>query len=480
MNQARQGGRRPSTVAVEWVYVRYRTVLAVLVIVALAAGGGAWWWLGGRGGADRDAADRAIARAEELLARARERHPGSEPLDRAGEHLAAAREARAAGDWPGAVDEAEAAALLARDVLDQEGGGETGVRLVRVEGDVRIKRAGQFLWEGATERMVLHEGDQVRTGGDGTARLLYFDGAMMTVSPGTLLEIRELFRDGRARRQRVAERLAWGRLRAATRAAPGVDSVHEVATEDVRVRAAGTAEFEVGHDREAGRSEVVSLAGEVRLDTADREVPLPENTRVSLARGRIVEQERLLAPPDQVSPPDQKAFLAPREAQVTLSWGPVSGASFYHLVLATRPFFAQATLDLDHLARTSVELPPLAPGTYYWRVAAVDGKGNEGRWSPVRRFRVLGSEFRDPDDRTPPALEVREILVVGANAIIHGRTEPGALLWIDGERVDLEDDGSFTWVIRLRRDGENRISFLAQDAAGNETRRTGYAYVDAY
>ncbi len=480
MNDARQGGRRPSTVAVEWVYVRYRTVLALLVVLALAAGGGAWWWLAGRGGADREAADRAIARAEELVSRARERHAGTGPLARAEEHLGAAREARAGGDWSGAVDEAEAAALLARDLLDQEGAGETGVRVVRVEGDVRIKRAGQFLWEAATERMVLHEGDQVRTGSDGTARLLYFDGAMMTVSPGTLLEIRELFRDDGARRQRVAERLAWGRLRAATQAAPGVDSVHEVATENVRVRAEGGTEFEVGHDREAGRSEVVSLSGQVHLAAGGRELPLPENTRVALEGGRIVEQERLLAPPDPVAPPDQKAFLAPREAQVTLSWGPVTGAAFYHLVLATRPFFAQATLDLDHLARTSVELPPLAPGTYYWRVAAVDRKGNEGRWSPVRRFRVLGSEFRDPDDRTPPALDVREILVVGANAIIHGRTEPGALLWIDGERVDLEDDGSFTWVIRLRRDGENRISFLAQDAAGNETRRTGYAYVDVY
>ena len=480
MAQVQQGARRPSTVAVEWVYVRYRTLLALALVLVLGAAGGAWWWFAGRGGADREAADRAIARAEALVERARTRFAGRPPLARAEEHLDAAREARDSGDWPGAVDEAEAAALLARDLLEQEGEGESGVRIVRVEGDVRIKRAGQFLWESAGERMVLHEGDQVRTGSDGTARLLYFDGAMMTVSPGTLLEIRELFRDDAARRQRVAERLAWGRLRASTQATPGVESVHEVATDEVRVRAGASAEFEVRHDREGKRSEVVSLGGDVHLVTDSRDVALPEDTRVAVAGGRIVEQERLLAPPDPVSPPDQKAFLAPREAQVTLTWNPVEGATFYHLLLGDQPFFSRARLDLDHLARTSVELPPLAPGTYYWKVAAVDGKGNEGRWSPVRRFRVLGSTFRDPDDRTPPALEVREILVVGANAIIHGRAEPGALLWIDGERVDLEDDGSFTWVIRLRRDGENRISFLAQDAAGNETRRTGYAYVDVY
>ena len=36
----------------------------------------------------------------------------------------------------------------------------------------------------------------------------------------------------------------------------------------------------------------------------------------------------------------------------------------------------------------------------------------------------------------------------------------------------------FTWVVKLWKDGENRIRLAAQDAAGNETRRVASAYLD--
>ena len=95
------------------------------------------------------------------------------------------------------------------------------------------------------------------------------------------------------------------------------------------------------------------------------------------------------------------------------------------------------------------------------------------------KFRVVSADFRDPDDKTPPPLTIDEVLVVGANAIVVGRSEPGALLWIEGERVDTDEKGRFTWVVKLQKDGENKIRFTAQDAAGNETRRVASAYLDA-
>ena len=51
--------------------------------------------------------------------------------------------------------------------------------------------------------------------------------------------------------------------------------------------------------------------------------------------------------------------------------------------------------------------------------------------------------------------------------ILNGRTEPGALLWVDNEKVDVTDDGTFYAVIRLRKEGVNEVLLQAQDASGN-------------
>ena len=42
------------------------------------------------------------------------------------------------------------------------------------------------------------------------------------------------------------------------------------------------------------------------------------------------------------------------------------------------------------MARTSATLGLKRPGSYVWRVAARDGDGEKGPWSPTYRFRVVG------------------------------------------------------------------------------------------
>lgn len=417
----RRGRKRLS---VEWVYVRYRTIVIGLTLLAVAGGILLWSRFG-------------------------------PSLGRAGARVA------------------EAAAQAAEN-------SEDGVRVVRTDGDVRVKRAGQFLWEPANDRTVLGAGDQIRTGQAGSAQLLYFDGTAMTVSPDTLLEIRDLWRDATQRRQKVSERLAFGSLSARTQDNAGISSIHEVATESAAVRSRKAAEFQVRHDPDKGVSEILSYRGQLTLATQDEEVQLPESSRVALEKGRVVESVSLLESPRLHFPPDQKSFSSGRDRAVGLGWSEVRGAASYRVQLSDRHHFAQVARDEGQLKKPTLELADLAPGTYYWRVAAIDARGHDGQWSETRAFRVLGTAFRDAADRNPPPLDVQEILVVGSNAIVSGRTEPGSLVWIDGERVDVEDDGRFTWLVRLREYGKNKITFLAQDAAGNETRRFGSAYVDAF
>jgi len=426
MDAEKTAGRRGAQkLRVEWIYIRYRTIAIGVALLVFGSGIVLWSRFGPslRGGADRSAAESAL----------------------------------------------------------KPGESEDGVRVVRIDGDVRVKRAGQFLWEPANDRTVLRAGDQIRTSAGGTAQLLYFDGTAMTVSPDSLLEIRDLWRDATQRRQKVSERLAFGSLSARTQDNAGISSIHEVATEKAAVRARKASEFQLRHDPEKGIVEVLSYRGSLTLATKTEEIQLPQSTRATVERsGRVSEVVALLEAPRINFPPDQRSFAAGSKAVVGLGWNEVPGAASYRVQVSDRHHFAQATRDEGRLEATELELSDLAPGTYYWRVAGVDAKGHDGQWSETRAFRLLGSEFRDAADRQAPPLDVHEILVVGTNAIVSGRTEPGSLVWIDGERADVEDDGRFTWLVRLREYGKNKINFLAQDAAGNETRRSGSAYVDAF
>ncbi len=473
---AGRGGR----VAVDWVYIQTRTLIVLGLLLVVGLCGGAWWWLAGQSLPLEKQAAQSIIRAESLEVQARAAVPGAGSLTLAREHLGEAHSAFDSQHFTRALDEARAAEAISREILDGGGLDESGVRIVQADGDVRIKRSGQFMWEPANVRSMLAMGDQIRTGAGASAQLIYFDGTVMTMRSGTLLEIRELFRDSEQRTQRVSERLAWGSLKASTNETAGIEGVHEVSTAATAVRADRASEFTVEHDREKGRSQVTALRGELKLETSDGEVAISESTRVAMTRGTIVGQSKILAPPMLKDPPDQKTFLAPRESQVHLSWMILAQAESYHLQLSPRPMFSRMEYEQESLQAAQATLPPLAPGTYYWRVTGVDAKGYPGRWSDTRKFRVLGAEFRDPDDTKPPSLEISEILVIGTNAIISGRAEAGALMWIGGERVDLDESGAFTWVIKLHKDGENRIVFQAQDAAGNETTRVGYAFVDVF
>ena len=58
---------------------------------------------------------------------------------------------------------------------------------------------------------------------------------------------------------------------------------------------------------------------------------------------------------------------------------------------------------------------------------------------------------------------------IGQMVIINGSTEPGATLWVDDQKIDLFENGSFNAVIRLRTEGVNDVRIVAQDTAGNET-----------
>ncbi|MBI4160995.1 MAG: FecR domain-containing protein [Acidobacteria bacterium] len=478
-------------ILLDWFNVRYRT-LFLLVFLFLAAGGAAYflyaeglWDLGPRIGAIRE-----VRRAEKLLERAGPQTRGGADeglrslernaailLQEARDHLKAGR-----------LGDSRSAALQSQQCSQKILDGALGesaftVRLYKVEGDVRVKSPGSFLWERAATNLTLNVGDQVKTASNASAQIVYFDGTITTVKPGSLVEVKELFEDPTTKIRRVRERVNWGRVSAATERRNVQGSFHEVSTENAVARAEEQADFEVEYDRAGGRTRMTVQAGRPSLTTARDTVALQPREFVEVDReSRVGERDTIPGPPQLLEPIDQRVFVYddPEDSVTVLRWAPVPEAVRYHLQLSQQSLFGELLLDKEDVRFATVKLPKLPEGSFYWRVRAVDGRTRAGVFSEARKFRVRSRALRNPEDQAPPPLEIFDFLPSGPLVIINGRTEPGAVISVGRQKVDVYEDGSFTAIVRLEKEGLNQLQIRVQDPAGNATSMTKSVYVESF
>ncbi len=484
---AHRGSR--NTIVLDWFNVTYRSVITTALVVAVLVGGGGWYWHYHTRVEPRAEAASAIARA---TARLSEASRLTSPDDRVDQARANARtaleEARSAfelGQYDVALQAAlrsEQLSIRAIGLVRGKGQEPTLVRFLRIEGDVKVKLAGEFAWQQADPKMLLRVGDQVKTSSAASAQVLYFDGSKTTIQPGSLLEIRDLYEDPVTKVRRVREELSWGEVEASSQKRNVEGSYHEVSTAVATARATDEGEYRVAFEQGSKKASFDVFSGTVEVASESRRERLQGGERIlSTSNGRLSAKELLPGVPRLVSPQDQRVFVYddPASAQMALTWEPVAGAVRYRLAVSDKTLFTEPLYD-EERGGTTVPVSGIEPGAYYWRVAAISAAGVQGPFSEVRRFRVTSQKIRDKSDTTPPPLELTDSVLTGPMLIVNGKTEPGALLWIENEKTDVYDDGTFYAVVRLRKEGENKVQFVAQDASGNESRLTYRAYVETY
>lgn len=471
----------------DWVTVRYSTVYVMLgVLVAIGVSVVfAYTWIRGR---DEREARYEISAAEDLREEAvrYSREPKlADLLHTVDAKLEDAKDRYAGKDYSEARTSAIVAQNYAQKLIDVSRGENTTrgeVRFYKIEGEVRVKRAGQFHWEPADQKMLLQIGDQLKTSRNSGAQIIYFDGSITTIKPSSLLEIKDLYEEPITRTRRVTEKLNWGEVEASTRKPEVEGSFHEVTTGTAVARSEDASQFNVRSEEGSGVSEVTLYSGSVEVSSGSSSLSLSERERVKVSEGGVGAIEKLPMVPRLLQPADQKVFTHQdfSDARTTLVWDAVGGASRYRLQISGRALFSDTLVDNDNVSSTSVELTGLRPGGYYWRVAAVDGSGRSGPFSQVRKFHIRQARLDDSADNVPPRLVVQDFVQNGQIVIISGSTEPGATVWVDNEKVDVNDSGDFTTVVRLRREGANRIRLVSQDASGNESSKALEAFVDLY
>lgn len=480
-----KGKRLP--VQLDWFNISYNSLLRVGLVVLLLAGAGAVYWYQIGIKAPRENARDAIAEAETKYAEASTQAVALpsivEIVEMSAAALKQAREAFSSLRYNDARIAAFNSENLSIQALRLAGDSEAKgplARFARLEGDVRVKRAGEFNWEPADTRMTLQEGDSVKTSSSGSAQLIYFDGAVSTLVPGTLLTIRQLSENPVTNVRRVTEKIDHGEVHASTQDKNVQGSFHEVATEKISARTESAGEFRVAVDADKQESRVDVFGGSVQVASASKKEELVAGEGIRADRaGTLSAKQSLPGLPRLLTPPDQRVFIAERPESILLSWETVAGAAEYRLVISDKALF---TDPLYNAVRrdTSAELEEVNPGSYHWKVAAIGESGIVGEYSAARRFRVSSQRIKDRADTTAPVLEITEFVQVGQMVIVNGRTEPGATLWADSEKIEIDDSGDFYAVIRLQREGANEITFMAQDTAGNEQTLVKNAYLEVY
>jgi hypothetical protein len=480
---------KPS-VLLDWFNVSYRTLFTMVFAVLLVGGVGAYYAYIKvfYEGSPKEEALNAINQAEGSLEKAgpvTQEDAATEFKQAAQRLLADARRQYDAANFQDARKSAVESKLNSEKAIAiTRGESAREVQFYRVEGDVKVKRVRELIWVEAQEGMSLSVGDQVKTSSRASAQIIYFNGTITTIKPGSLLEIQELYDNPATKVQQVSERLREGKIASATQKPTGVGSYHEIATKNTVAKSEDRTDLVISFDKDQARTTVEVHSGEATLSAGQKDnVKVGTAEVVKVDRDARISQVTSLPPsPLPLEPPDQKVFLI-RNNQVPsieLSWRPIPAAKTYRLQISSQPLFAEPMVDLGTIETTAATLPNVAEGGYYWRIAAVFENGDQGPFSNPHKFKVVPAKVAQAGDSEPPELVVDDFLVFASQVIIRGRTEPGALLTVAGHKIDVYDDGSFTTVVPLTHEGVNTVTFIAQDMAGNESRVERTANVDAY
>ena len=352
-----------------------------------------------------------------------------------------------------------------RDSLHPGAAGEA--HFVSIQGEVDYRRATGDEWEEARSHVPLHAGDYVRTAGAGSAEIMFGDGTLFTVRPNTQFIIAPPRpAEGGGTEQSIQMDYGWVDLNTSIRAS-------KVKTPGAEARVDKNSEAYVAFDRDSRKGRYGAFHGGLALESkGGLKRDIKELQQVTQTGDLLSEPQSLPAPPEALEPADNLELDSTKEPRLLLAWQPVAGAVRYALQVSRNHLFVDNVIDANNRAKTRATLGLRGEGTFQWRVAAYAKDGTQGPWSRPRRFRV--ASFRSgagEGDKTPPPLDLEDVKSYGSIFIVGGKTEPGAVVEVNGEQVKVNPDGTFTKTVQLTREGLSFIEIKARDGWGNSTTR---------
>lgn len=472
---------QPAGTDLDWFVIpiqKIRRWALVIVLVLVAAGVGYFVYQRGRR-SPQERARAEIAQAESLLARATRTTGGARPGSNTAQAAAFLRDARetfTASRYEEAFRLAVESQSYSRRALGSSGAGEQGdASFIFVEGDVGLQRAGRSTFEPARQREPLFDGDFVKAGRTGSAEIMFYDGTLYTIRPGSLFECR----------RPVSSEVSGSQIKMISGAVNVYTSGSTSTVTTDAATAAISRDSRVSVDVAPGdKTEVTSYRGKTTVSTSKESVTLEGREKVAAmaTSGTFAAKQALPDAPLPVLPADNRIYDLKTGDQVELKWSKVPEAARYRLQISrSRLFVPDSTeVDLDDRVQTTARVKVSREGSYFWRVAGIQANGLTSDWSAVRRFKMVTEPLKaGTGDTAPPDLTVFPPQQMGNLFLVYGKTEPGAVVTVNAEPADVEADGSFKKTITVERDGATVLVVKSVDASGNETVRRVRVFVES-
>ncbi|MGC8762653.1 MAG: hypothetical protein ACP5VN_03310 [Acidobacteriota bacterium] len=455
----------------DWITIKYKDIYAlvgILLALVVVLGGGFLYirWKGN----PQIQAERALSRAQRLIDSldGASSDPALMPtLNQAKTMLAQGRSEYAEGRYPKARQIALDIIETLKDLQASSPSGQKYATLVETEGNVEVKRTGQHLFSSAKERMILEDGDIVRTGQNSFAKIKYHNGQFQVVAPDSLVVIQSLSStpDG-ASRVEVALKQGFVETQTPETMTPKDQSI--ITTDTAKVRPAPASRVGIAQSP-TGETTASIFAGAGEIESGGRTQRVEAGTSgvvVRASAGTVSAPEPLVAPPVADFPKDQQILRVedPVHTPLTFQWKGGSGGPV-RFQLSARPLFSSLVAPDQVLKENRLTVEGLPPGTYYWRLKSESG-AEKSFWSPIYRFRLL-QIYQRPRIQRDLKLIV-EATPIGDGVILQGSTDPGVSVSVNDLEIPVNADGSFSKIYLFSDVGTQSVVVRAFDEEGNE------------
>src|SRR5580704_2286914 len=293
-------------------------------------------------------------------------------------------------------------------------------RFVNLDGKVQVKKVNSVQWANADYQLTLDKGDLIQTGSEGVARLQFADGTTYTVKGDISFE-------------------------------NAVASLRENSRAEVR------------SDPKTQQQQMTVNEGSADMKRGGEHVEVAQWERVTFPTNGTITKDQVLAPPALTSPLNLQPIIVadPKKDPIHFEWKPVATAKTYLLQISRSTLFSKVLYE-KRTADTSLDITGLEPGDYFWKVRAVDAKDATSALSDPYKF-TLVAQGKEQD----MLLEVDSTELHGSMVEVSGRTEAGATLIINGEKVaDLRADGTFHYFTPPMTKGSQTIVITGQNRRG--------------
>jgi hypothetical protein len=351
----------------------------------------------------------------------------------------------------------------------------SAARFIDYEGKVEVKPKDEYVWKDASFKMDLQEGDRIRTAPDSSAKVKFDDGTEITIQTDSIVVIsKRMNQDDADQTPLAVVENGESDINAEKSAIPPSVSTSRIPRFKLSPGSSGS----VRADQVTGEHVTVVEKGiGVVTDTRGRTTQLTTLEQLTLEKDDTATKVKLPFTPPLLSPPKGQLFefLNEQEMRIELKWRDVSNAVRYHVQISESPLFGKISAENSNLTKSSIaiKIPKSYKKQYFWRVRSMDSARNYSPWSDPFQFVVYTpapvTRPTDSLDKTPPLLKITYMHPFFPYLQVEGNTEGDAFLTLNGQIIDVKEDGSFVYTYTLQHSGWNDLVFVAEDPSGNKS-----------